>query len=289
MIPIAQFPPPNKRIFLEANFSLMSDGTNRATFNGITYNYPKVPSALIQVQYANQTIPEVAYGYSAFILNHLEVVDIILKNSDSGSHPFHLHGHEFQIVNRASNYSSDDPILNPPLVEGQVNPIRRDTVTVLAGGSVILRFVADNPGSWIFHCHIEWHLSAGLHIVFMEATPLLAHANVPPMLKEQCLAQGLLAEGNAAGNLNPYNLSGLPFGPFPCEYGPNEIGKEGIKTIFKWLLAATLGMAVAAWYKFSKRRINETEGEKVIEEVDSEDEWAIKDLTAAPLLGVFKD
>lgn len=57
-----------------------------------------------------------------------------------------------QIVNRAEDYTSDDPALNPPIVEGQVNPIRRDTIQVPSMHSVTLRFVADNPGAWLFHC-----------------------------------------------------------------------------------------------------------------------------------------
>jgi iron transport multicopper oxidase len=64
----------------------------------------------------------------------------------------HLHGHKFQIINRVTDYTSSDPALNPPVIEGQVNPVRRDTVAVPAGGGVQLRLVADNPGVWIFHC-----------------------------------------------------------------------------------------------------------------------------------------
>jgi len=29
-------------------------------------------------------------------------------------------------------------------------------------GFVLLRFVTDNPGAWAFHCHITWHMEAGL-------------------------------------------------------------------------------------------------------------------------------
>jgi iron transport multicopper oxidase len=60
----------------------------------------------------------------------------------------HIHGHKFQIVGRAADYTSDDPTLNPPLVEGQVNPVRRDTVQVPSMSSVTMRFIADNPGAW---------------------------------------------------------------------------------------------------------------------------------------------
>ena len=64
----------------------------------------------------------------------------------------HLHGHKFQIVHRAEDYTSADPALNPPLVEGQANPIRRDTVQIPSMHSATIRIVADNPGAWLMHC-----------------------------------------------------------------------------------------------------------------------------------------
>ena len=64
----------------------------------------------------------------------------------------HLHGHKFQIVNRVEDYTSTDPTLNPPVEEGQANPMRRDTVQVPPGSSVALRVIADNPGVWMLHC-----------------------------------------------------------------------------------------------------------------------------------------
>lgn len=46
-----------------------------------------------------------------------------------------------------------------------VNPIIKDTVTVPDGGYTIIRFLADNPGFWLFHCHIEFHAEAGMSLV----------------------------------------------------------------------------------------------------------------------------
>ena len=65
----------------------------------------------------------------------------------------HLHGHQFQLVHKSSDVTSDDPSVNPPVgVEGMANPMRRDTVEVPATGNAFLRFRADNPGTWFFHC-----------------------------------------------------------------------------------------------------------------------------------------
>jgi len=121
---------------------------------------------------------DLAFGELAFTLEPLSVVDIVVKNGDAGKHPLyvllfvsrnaifkhllhsHIHGHQFQIVNRGGNYTVDDTSINPPLQEGQANPIRRDTIYLLSMQSATLRFVADNPGAWLFHCHIDWHFSS---------------------------------------------------------------------------------------------------------------------------------
>lgn len=36
-------------------------------------------------------------------------------------------------------------------------PMRRDTWMVAPGGYTVIRFVANNPGVWFFHCHMDWH------------------------------------------------------------------------------------------------------------------------------------
>lgn len=41
----------------------------------------------------------------------------------------------------------------------------RDTVQIPSRGYAVLRFRADNPGVWLFHCHILWHLATGMAMV----------------------------------------------------------------------------------------------------------------------------
>lgn len=62
------------------------------------------------------------------------------------------------IVGRSLDFTSTDPTLNPPIAEGQANPIRRDTVQIPSGQSVTLRIVADNPGAWLLHCKMEIYI-----------------------------------------------------------------------------------------------------------------------------------
>ncbi|KAH9000834.1 Fet3 protein [Lactarius hatsudake] len=252
LVPVVVEPmlPADRTIELEITFDTMSDGTNRAMFNQITYNSPLVPTALSILTLGPNATSVTAYGTTSFVLDHLSAVQIILKNGDAGKHPFHLHGHKVQIVNRADDYTSSDPTLNPPIVEGQANPIRRDTVGVPSGSSAALRVVADNPGAWILHCHIEWHLEAGLAVTFIEA-PLEMQQRAetvqapPSALAQHCRTLNLPASGNAAGHASATDLSGLKTGPFPQNNGWHT---KGILAMTGCVLTAVLGMLTVAWY-----------------------------------------
>lgn len=46
-----------------------------------------------------------------------------------------------------------------------VDPPQKDTVAVPDSGFAILRFKADNPGYWFFHCHLAWHNHIGMGLI----------------------------------------------------------------------------------------------------------------------------
>lgn len=50
------------------------------------------------------------------------------------------------------------------------NPQRRDVQLLQPRGYMVVQIDADNPGVWPFHCHIAWHVSAGLYINLMVMT-----------------------------------------------------------------------------------------------------------------------
>jgi iron transport multicopper oxidase len=81
----------------------------------------------------------------------------------------------------------------------------------MAGGSATIRFVADNPGINLFHCHIEWHVEASLTATFIEAPTQLQAQNlyIPVSHRDVCTNQSIARKGNAAGNTANYlNLAG---------------------------------------------------------------------------------
>jgi hypothetical protein len=76
----------------------------------------------------------------------------------------HLHGHDFAILQTEKNMSYNIGNLN--LTTN--NPPRRDVVLLPSNGFMVIAFKADNPGTWLMHCHIARHASAGLALQILE-------------------------------------------------------------------------------------------------------------------------
>lgn len=157
--------------------------------------------------------------------------------------------HEFQLVHKSFDVTSNDTSINPPLAEGQANPARRDTVTIPPGGSVTLRWIADNPGAvsrplspaasvtdpptgavplpcksrripltlCSAHDQVDWHMSSGLAAVFIEAPEKMQESvsSVPQVFRDHCEYWNMPTEGNVVGKMSVTDLDGQPWGPFP--------------------------------------------------------------------------
>jgi hypothetical protein len=83
--------PVDRTIELEASFGTMTDGTNRAMFNQISYQSPLVPTVLSVLTLGSNATEATAYGTASIVLDHLSAVQIILKNGDVGKHPLYVH------------------------------------------------------------------------------------------------------------------------------------------------------------------------------------------------------
>lgn len=131
-----------------------------------------------------QGIYELVYG---------QTYDIVIQNFPGCNaiceiHPMHLHGHDFWVVGTFTGQY--DPEVGIPL-RGGGGKYKRDTINIIGVpridasifaaqntaitscdvdvrgcGYTVIRFVADNPGVWFFHCHIDWHLALGMAAVF---------------------------------------------------------------------------------------------------------------------------
>lgn len=201
------FSDPDYRIVLNLTMEQLSDGVTYAFFNNLTYTKPKVPTLYTVFSSGELASNPVIYGSNTntFILQHGEVVEIVVNNMDTGNHPFHLHGHMFQLVSRSEGTDDEDASqiydpTNPEHTQFPAHPMMRDTVVVNEKGFMVLRFEADNPGVWLFHCHVNWHLQQGLAITLVEAPhELQSQQKVGhPSHLDACRAAKLHIEGNAA-------------------------------------------------------------------------------------------
>lgn len=153
-----------------------------------------------------------------FIVSSGDVVQIVVNNRNGGIHPFHLHGHHFQVVDRQPTGAGDWP--GDELASASYNPEppMRDTVAVFPQSYAVLRFDANNPGVYLFHCHIEWHLEMGLTATIIESPDVLRDITIPKDHIAACRKGGIPFEGNAAGNVeDPLDTTGMIFDP-PAEF-----------------------------------------------------------------------
>ena len=73
----------------------------------------------------------------------------------------------------------------------------------------VWRFQANNPGVWLFHCHIEYHITSGLMATMVEAPDHLNNLTIPKDHIDACKKYGMDYQGNAAANTrDPLDLTG---------------------------------------------------------------------------------
>ncbi|KAJ8083663.1 hypothetical protein PM082_009539 [Marasmius tenuissimus] len=151
--------------------------TGLFTINDTPFISPTTP-VLLQILSGAQKPEDLLPSKSIYALPRNKTIEInFALSSDAGQpHPMHLHGHHFFVIK-----SADSDQYNFK------NPVERDTVAVKSNTKVAIRFKTDNSGPMFLHCHIEWHLVAGLAVILAEDTGNVATENpVPPDWNELC-------------------------------------------------------------------------------------------------------
>ncbi|KAI0326254.1 TvLac7 [Cubamyces sp. BRFM 1775] len=178
--PLTGLPVPGLPAVGDVDYALNLNLTNNGTYflvNGVPFIPPPIP---VLLQVLNGTIDArdfMPHG-SVYTLPRNSSIELTMPAGVvGGPHPFHLHGHAFYVVRSAGSEEYN-----------YVNPVQRDTVSIgSAGDNVTIRFRTDNPGPWLLHCHIDWHLQTGLAVVFVEdAQDIKADVPVPGEWKQLC-------------------------------------------------------------------------------------------------------
>ncbi|XP_063975905.1 uncharacterized protein LOC135161864 isoform X2 [Diachasmimorpha longicaudata] len=103
------------------------------------------------------------------------VVDIIMADMGPNGlpHPFHVHGYGCHVM--AQGLLKDVPLTERNKFQAltlhqnryrniPTQPVVKDTLPTPSGGYSICRFIADNPGWWLYHCHFMSHLLVGMEL-----------------------------------------------------------------------------------------------------------------------------
>nr|XP_027074442.1 L-ascorbate oxidase-like [Coffea arabica] len=189
-------PPPKKsdRTIILLNTQNKIEGKVRWSLNNVSLNLPHTPYLIAlkeNLSYVlDHKIPPDSYDVENYDIHSVpknteahpstgglyrlkfnSIVDVILQNANtmtpnvSETHPWHLHGHDFWVLGYGRgkfNMATDTASYN------LTNPIMKNSVPLHPYGWTALRFRADNPGVWAFHCHIEFHFFLGMAVVFEE-------------------------------------------------------------------------------------------------------------------------
>lgn len=184
-------------------FAADAAGVNIALFNNVTYAPPPGASArgntsllfsYLQPRALHSPAPHhqgrfvydsssklnysLGDGAHPFVLPSQQGVLVRIFNTDTGEHPIHIHGHNFWILS-----TSDFPE-----AEHYPTHLQRSVISVPAEGWAKIVLFTDNPGVWFFHCHIDWHVAAGLGANIIEAPELIAATAyaIPPSMISAC-------------------------------------------------------------------------------------------------------
>ncbi|EEF30828.1 laccase, putative [Ricinus communis] len=158
---------------LQAHFFDQSKGVYTTDFPAnppFKFNYTGTPPTNIMA----------TSGTKVVVLPFNTNVELVLQDTgiiSAESHPLHLHGFNFFVVGQGfGNFDAK----NDPAKFNLFDPAERNTIGVPSGGWVAIRFLADNPGAWFMHCHLEVHTSWGLKMAWIVTDGKRPHQKLPP-------------------------------------------------------------------------------------------------------------
>ncbi|WP_158856748.1 multicopper oxidase domain-containing protein [Lunatibacter salilacus] len=118
-----------------------------------------------------------------------EVLRIKIYNNSMMRHPMHLHGFDFRVLNGKGENAPLKNVLD-------IMPMETDSI----------EFLADEEGDWFFHCHILYHMMAGMDRVFAVGdyqNPLLPDKEKAyRMLQRESNMPHFMAQNDFASNGN---------------------------------------------------------------------------------------
>jgi hypothetical protein len=143
--------------------------------------------------YGSPVADRLSEGMGEYMLEPGKTYEIVMQNYPAcngvcETHPWHMHGHKVWVVGTwhgefngtlpAEGTGGKPHLLDTFLQTGagadHVPGVDRGC------GYTVVRFVADNPGAWLFHCHVEFHQLMGMAALFY-----YPRESIPPPVHEE--------------------------------------------------------------------------------------------------------
>ncbi|XP_027159854.1 laccase-5-like [Coffea eugenioides] len=157
----------NVSFVLPSSFSLLQ--SHQQGIPGVfTTDFPAAPP--VQFDYTgnvSRSLWQPVRATKVYKLKYGARVQIVLQGTSiftAENHPIHLHGYDFYII--AEGFGNFNPKTDTAKFN-LVDPPLRNTASVPVQGWSVIRFVADNPGVWLLHCHLDVHITWGLAMSFI--------------------------------------------------------------------------------------------------------------------------
>lgn len=149
--------------------------------NNVSYTMPPKVALLSLKENESPSIPTVELSYNEHVI-------FIINNFVTITHPLHIHGHDFYVLGSGPdvNVSGVTPfdISKDWQTFDLESPPIRDTFRVPRHSWVAVGFIANNPGSWLIHCHITFDMESGM------ARLLNVHGPIPDPPKDYPIIGG---------------------------------------------------------------------------------------------------
>ncbi|EGD79478.1 laccase IV [Salpingoeca rosetta] len=164
------------------------------------YFTPKKPQLIFGPEQGPE--PNTAFTTSIINIEQDDVVEVVIVSRSSQQHPWHLHGYTVWFLGAEVLVPDpDDPPANVEeiitdfsysgefgdLSDTVSNVSLGDSWTVPPYGYMVFRFHANNPGPWLLHCHVDWHLALGMALVLdVHRNDKYQGLQKPPQLMPVC-------------------------------------------------------------------------------------------------------
>lgn len=170
----------NNVSFVQPNIALLQSHFLNRSKGVYTTDFPTNPPFKFNYTGTPPSNIMTAKGTKVAVLPFNASVELVMQDTSiigAESHPLHLHGFNFFVVGQGfGNFDTK----KDPVKFNLVDPAERNTVGVPSGGWVAIRFLADNPGVWFMHCHLEVHTSWGLKMAWVVNDGKRPSQKLPP-------------------------------------------------------------------------------------------------------------